>query len=342
MTRTKTLATSLLSLTAAALLALGAGSGATAAPSISHATDASTVSSDSTSDGSTADYWTPERMKNAVSGEVLATKALTRAQAAVGLADLPVSPEQLFPALGRAVTIEGQKATSTKAPSAVDRKANAGEPPVSHIGKVFFTLGGVNYVCSGNSVTSANQSTVSTAGHCVNEGPGAFASNFTFVPAYVDGAAPYGKWTAKALYTTSQWSSSGNMQYDTGFAVMNTLNGQKLSDVVGASGVQFNAPRGLAYKSFGYPAASPFTGESPRSCSGTAADDPYNPQYNTQGIPCNMTGGSSGGPWFIGTSSSGYQNSVNSYGYGGNSTKMYGPYWGTVIQGTYQTASTAP
>lgn len=343
-TRTKTLATSLLSLTAAALLALGAGSGATAGPSISHGTDASTVSSSSASDSNTADYWTPERMKNAVSGDVLATKALTRAQAAVGLANFPVSPDQVFPVLGRAVTtIEGQKATSPEAPSpAVDRKTNDDESPVSHIGKVFFTLGGVNYVCSGNSVTSANQSTVSTAGHCLNEGAGAFASNFTFVPAYLNGTAPYGKWTAKALYTTSQWSSSGAMQYDTGFAVMNTLNGQKLSDVVGASGVQFNAPRELAYKSFGYPAGSPFTGESLNSCSGTAANDPYNPQYNTQGIPCNMTGGSSGGPWFIGTSPSGYQNSVNSYGYGSNSTKMYGPYWGTVIQGTYQTASTAP
>jgi hypothetical protein len=342
-TRTKTLATSVFSLAAAAaaLLALGAGSGATAAPS--HGTDASTVSSTSASDGNTADYWTSERMKNAVSGDVLATKALRRAQAAVGLADLPVSPDQVFPKLGRSVTIDGQKATSTAAPSpVVDRKANAGESSVSHIGKVFFTLGGVNYVCSGNSVTSANQSTVSTAGHCLNEGPGAFASNFTFVPAYLNGAAAYGKWTAKALYTTSQWSSSGNMQYDTGFAVMNTLNGQKLSDVVGASGVRFNAARGLEYKSFGYPAASPFTGESLKSCSGTAANDPYNPQYNTQGINCNMTGGSSGGPWFMGTSSGGYQNSVNSYGYGSNSTKMYAPYWGTVIQGTYQTASTAP
>ncbi|MGO4858460.1 trypsin-like serine peptidase [Arthrobacter sp. 2MCAF14] len=344
MTRTKTLATSMLSLTAAALLALGAGSGATAAPSINNGPDASTASSNSASDGNTADYWTPERMKNAVSGDVLASKALTRAQAAVGLSGLPVSPEQVFSGLGSVLTtIEGQKAASPAAPSpAVGRKTNASESSDSHIGKVFFTLGGVNYVCSGNSVTSANQSTVSTAGHCLNEGPGAFASNFTFVPAYLDGAAPYGKWTAKALYTTSQWSSNGNIQYDTGFAVMNTLNGQKLSDVVGASGVQFNAARGLAYKSFGYPAASPFTGESLKSCSGTAANDPNNPQYNTQGIPCNMTGGSSGGPWFIGTSSSGYQNSVNSYGYGSNSSNMYGPYWGKVIQGTYQTASTAP
>lgn len=343
MTRTKPLATSVLSLTAAALFALGAGSGAAAAPSTSHGTDASTVGSTTPSDANTADYWTPERMKNAVSGDVLVTKALNRVQAAGGLAALPVSPEQVFSGLGRALSIEGQKAGGTAAPTpAVDRKSNAGESPVSHIGKVFFTLGGVNYVCSGNAVTSANQSTVATAGHCLNEGPGAFASNFTFVPAYQDGTAPYGKWTAKSLYTTDQWSSSGNIQYDTGFAVMNTLDGQKLADVVGASGVQFNAARGLAYTSFGYPAASPFTGESLTSCSGTAANDPNNPQYNTQGIPCNMTGGSSGGPWFSGTTTAGYQNSVNSYGYGSNPGTMYGPYWGTVIQGTYQTASTAP
>ena len=129
------------------------------------------------------------------------------------------------------------------------------------------------------------------------------------------------------------------MQYDTGFAVMATLNGKYLSDVVGSSGLQFNAARGLSYKAYGYPAAAPFNGESLKSCSGTATNDPYNPQFNSQGIPCNMTGGSSGGPWFIGASSSGYQNSVNSYGYGSNSTKMYGPYWGSVIQATYTSAA---
>jgi V8-like Glu-specific endopeptidase len=216
------------------------------------------------------------------------------------------------------------------------------ENPVSHIGKVFFTMGGSNYVCSGNSVVSNNKSTVSTAGHCVNEGPGAFATNFVFVPAYLDGAAPYGKWAAKALYTPTQWSSAGDMQYDTGFAVVSQLNGQSLADVVGSSGVQFNAARGLTYKSYGYPAAAPFDGQSLVSCTGPASDDPYNPQFNTQGIPCDMTGGSSGGPWFIGTSSSGYQNSINSYGYSGAPSKvMYGPYWGSVIQQAYSSASSA-
>ncbi len=118
-------------------------------------------------------------------------------------------------------------------------------------------MGGANYVCSGNSVASDNKSTVSTAGHCLNEGPGAFATNFIFVPAYLNGAAPYGKWAAKGLYTPTQWSSAGNMQYDTGFAVMNQLNGQNLADVVGASGVQFNAARGLSLQVLRLPRGRP-------------------------------------------------------------------------------------
>ena len=330
----KTLATSLLSLSAAALLALSAAGAATAAPAPGTApADASGVTSHTVVETGAADYWTEERMRNAIPGDVLANKAMQRGNNSKAALNRPVEA-------GAPSTVEAAAPTlQAKQIQPLQTKANASESPVKHIGKVFFTLAGANYVCSGNSISSGNKSTVSTAGHCVNEGPGAFATKFTFVPAYLNGAAPYGKWTAKALYAPTQWSSAGNMQYDTGFAVMSTLNGQTLSDVVGASGLQFNAARGLSYKSFGYPAAAPFNGESLKSCTGTATNDPYNPSYLTQGIPCNMTGGSSGGPWFIGSSSTGYQNSINSYGYGSNSTTMYGPYWGSVIQQCYATAA---
>ncbi|AXJ10286.1 serine protease [Arthrobacter sp. PM3] len=332
----KTLATSLLTLSAAALLALSAAGAATASPAPAKApAPASDVTSHTVTETGAAEYWTAERMRNAVPGDVLADKAMKRngksSNSAAAL--LEGAAPSTFEATAPTQQSKAQQSQT------LQTKANASESPVPHIGKVFFTLGGTNYVCSGNSVSSGNKSTVSTAGHCVNEGPGAFATKFTFVPAYLNGSAPYGKWTARALYAPTQWSSGGDMTYDTGFAVMSTLNGQYLTDVVGGSGLQFNAARGLSYKSFGYPAAAPFNGESLKSCSGTATNDPYNPQFNTQGIPCNMTGGSSGGPWFIGTSSSGYQNSVNSYGYGSNSTTMYGPYWGSVIQQAYSTAA---
>ncbi|APF41355.1 trypsin-like serine peptidase [Neomicrococcus aestuarii] len=282
-----------------------------------------------------ATYWTAARMKSAIPGDVLTLKA--------GSAAVQRSLNDIAQALSAKSVDQLNTSGSPTKLAAPERKATSSsavsENPVSHIGKVFFTLGGSNYVCSGNSVTSSNGSTVSTAGHCLNEGPGAFATNFVFVPAYKNGAAPYGKFTARTLVAPTQWSSQGSMQYDTGFAVMNTLSGKTLAATVGASGVQFNAARGQTYKAFGYPAARPFNGETLYSCTGTSSNDPYNPAFNSQGIPCNMTGGSSGGPWFLGTSSSGYQNSVNSYGYGSKSTVMYGPYWGTVIQSAYQDAA---
>jgi V8-like Glu-specific endopeptidase len=326
MTRTRSFATSLLSLSAAALLALTAAGGATAAPPAAGDTEHPSVTSAAVDGTGAADYWTAERMRNAIPGDVLAGKALARGNTSSG-----ETVEK-----GPGVTVQG-----TKSKPALHQD----EAPVSHIGKVFFTMGAYNYVCSGNAVASANKSTVTTAGHCVNEGPGDFVTNFVFIPAYENGTAPYGKWTAEALYAPTEWTAKGDMQYDTGFAVVGPVQGQYLSDVVGASGVAFNAPRGLTYKAFGYPAASPFTGRTLVSCYGTASDDKRNRQFNSQGIPCDMTGGSSGGPWFIQGSSSetsgsnGLQNSINSYGYSSGSAVMYGPYWGTVIQTTYNSAA---
>ncbi|MFP5366721.1 MAG: trypsin-like serine peptidase [Actinomycetes bacterium] len=319
MTRTRSLASGLLTLSAAAVLALTTAGGATAAPAEEKDKNASVTSAVLDAAG-VAEYWTADRMRSAIPGDVLAGKALERGNRS------------------SSAIVEKGKNSQVKATKGKPTIAQS-EVPVSHIGKVFFTLGGSNYVCSGNAVSSTNGSTVSTAGHCLNEGPGAFATKFIFVPAYENGAAPYGQWTAKSLHAPTQWSGSGDMAYDTGFAVMNRdASNRTLTEVVGGSGVAFNQPRGLAYKSFGYPAASPFNGETLKSCTGTATNDPNNPQFGTQGIPCDMTGGSSGGPWFIGTDSSGLQNSVNSYGYN-RSAVMYGPFWGSVIQQTYNVAS---
>ncbi|TPV48652.1 hypothetical protein FJ661_18560 [Pseudarthrobacter phenanthrenivorans] len=319
MTRTRSLASGLLTLSAAAVLALTTAGGATAAPAEEKDKNASVTSAVLDAAG-VAEYWTADRMRSAIPGDVLAGKALERGNRS------------------SSAIVEKGKNSQVKATKGKPTIAQS-EVPVSHIGKVFFTLGGSNYVCSGNAVSSTNGSTVSTAGHCLNEGPGAFATKFIFVPAYENGAAPYGQWTAKSLHAPTQWSGSGDMAYDTGFAVMNRdASNRTLTEVVGGSGVAFNQPRGLAYKSFGYPAASPFNGETLKSCTGTATNDPNNPQFGTQGISCDMTGGSSGGPWFIGTDSSGLQNSVNSYGYN-RSGVMYGPFWGSVIQQTYNVAS---
>jgi hypothetical protein len=206
--------------------------------------------------------------------------------------------------------------------------------PPEH-GKVFFTLGGADYQCSGTALDSANRSVVWTAGHCVNEGPGAFATNWAFVPAYRDGSAPYGIWTARALVTTAPWAEQGNFGYDLGAAVVGTSGFGALNDVVGGRGVAFNYDRNQTYSSYGYPAAPPFNGQRLHVCESQLARSDSSTSPPTMGIGCDMTGGSSGGGWVVGDS----VYSVNSYGYLTQPNMMYGPYQGAVAQALYGDAS---
>jgi V8-like Glu-specific endopeptidase len=202
-------------------------------------------------------------------------------------------------------------------------------------GKVFFSDGAANYVCSGTALTSGNESVVWTAGHCVNEGPGGFYTNWAFVPAYKDGARPYGTWTARELLTTSAWGNGGDFGYDLGAAVVNTSGGATLTDTVGSRGIAFNQAAEQHYGSHGYPAAPPFSGgrmficEADLGTRDTSADPP------TMGIGCDMTGGSSGGGWVVGNDVL----SVNSYGYTTQPNVMYGPYQGSVAQQLYTSAA---
>ena len=204
-------------------------------------------------------------------------------------------------------------------------------------GKVFFSDGGTNYVCSGTALTSGNESVVWTAGHCVNEGPGAFYTNWAFVPAYKDGARPYGTWTARTLLTTSGWRNSGDFSYDLGAAVVNTSSGATLTDTVGSRGVAFNQSASQHYLSHGYPAAPPFSGGRMYICEADLGTRDTSANPPTMGIGCDMTGGSSGGGWVVGNNVL----SVNSYGYQTQPNVMYGPYQGTVAQQLYTSAGSS-
>jgi len=259
----------------------------------------------SQSASSVAEYWTPERREAAKPAEQRFGGAAARAEAA----PLPWTSAEV-------TTPYTQAPTSTH-------------------GKVFFTLGGNDYVCSGTALLSGNKSVVWTAGHCVNEGPGAFATNWEFVPAYKDGSAPLGAYVAENLFTTSGWGNSGDFSYDLGAAVVAPAGGTALTDRVGGRGIAFNYSRSQTYNSYGYPAAPPFSGERLWKCNSPlqTSDSGANPA--TLGIGCDMTGGSSGGGWIVGSNVV----SVNSYGYDNQPNVMYGPYQGSVAQSLYNAAS---
>jgi hypothetical protein len=207
--------------------------------------------------------------------------------------------------------------------------------PTSTNGKVFFTEGGLNYVCSGTALLSGNKSVVWTAGHCVNDGAGTFHTNWAFVPAYADGSRPYGTWTARSLLTTAGWNNSGDFSYDNGAAIVSLNGGQALTDVVGGRNPSFNYARNQTYVSHGYPAAPPFNGQRLYTCTSPLIYDDTSANPPTMGIDCDMTGGSSGGGWIAG----GGVASVNSYGYTTLPNVMFGPYQGTVSQSLYTQAA---
>jgi V8-like Glu-specific endopeptidase len=318
--RTTTASLGAVAALAAALLTAGPAGAAPSAVASQHA--ATTASAHQR----VVDYWTPERMAAAKDGSVLAPAPAERprGQVEAGAPKIVPAAKPVKPPSGGSGTSTGGYWTS-------------GGRVVATTGKVFFTLSSGNYVCSGSAVTSANESTVLTAGHCVSDA-GTFATNWAFVPAYDDNVRPYGTWTARQLHTTTQWRSGEDFDYDIGFATMNTLGGASLTDTVGAQGIGFNLARGQATHAFGFPAASPYDGSELAYCAGTVVQDTYYGSQD-QGLACDMTGGSSGGPWMVAfNGSTGTLNSVNSFGYRGVRNIMWGPYFGSVAQSLYTSA----
>jgi V8-like Glu-specific endopeptidase len=251
---------------------------------------------------------------------------------------------------GRAVAYAPTSgAASLAAGSSLATRATAGSvwPGTGVIaktaGRVFFTItggadAGRNASCSGSAVTSTNKSVVITAGHCVKIN-GSFHANWMFVPGFDSGNRPFGNWVATNLFTTPQWNASEDLNFDVAAAVVAPLNGQNLVDVVGGQGIAFNQARGRQMYSFGYPAASPFDGSKLIFCAGRTINDPI--QSNDLGLNCTMTGGSSGGPWFLNfneQTGAGILNSVNSFKYNFAPNFMFGPFFGNDAQAVYNAA----
>lgn len=214
-------------------------------------------------------------------------------------------------------------------------------------GRVLFTMGGSNWICSASVVTdggaSNGYSTIVTAGHCVTDGPSDWASMWMFIPDFDDApiytcdAPSRGCWVAERLAAHATFESGGGFGNDTvhvdyGFARVG-LGGVDggalldLDDLVGAYSLRTSATSLSDNQwAFGYPAEGKYKGKDLIYCRGSLIADPYG--SDTWGMGCKMNGGSSGGPWLHGTTTpetdSGTVSSVNSYGYAGLAY-MFGP-----------------
>jgi V8-like Glu-specific endopeptidase len=200
-------------------------------------------------------------------------------------------------------------------------------------------------------------SLVLTAAHCAYDESGkAFATNWLFIPEY--DSAPtsncantrYGCWTAQALVVHNGYAGAGGFNstattYDFAFAVV-AAGGKsvgQLDATVGSFAVSTSSLAvGTRVYAFGYPAAGKYNGTDLTYCSGPVFEDPYNAR-KTWGLKCDMTGGSSGGPWlsnFTESSGTGTLRSLNSYRYNGINA-IHGPKFNTNTQAVYNAANGA-
>ncbi|WP_181449127.1 trypsin-like serine peptidase [Nonomuraea aridisoli] len=291
------------------------------------------------------DYWTPERMAKAlpiglldvVTGERGLTGQVARLlpDLSGGRSDLAV-PREL---MGSNRLTGARPDTST-----AGSRWMTGGLVSRTTGRVFLTVSGADFVCSASTIKSANRDVVVTAGHCVKDGAGAWAANWTFVPGYgTAGTHPFGKYTARRMFVASPWSRSGDDNYDVGMVVLNTSRGRHVADVVGAQDIAFNGSRGGQVFGFGYPADPPYDGTRLVYCAGRLRADPHR-QTRDQGLGCAMTAGSSGGPWmtrFDPATGRGTITSVSSFKYSDDRRTMYGPYFGDAVKTLYNTAQRA-
>ncbi len=211
--------------------------------------------------------------------------------------------------------------------------------PYSTVGVLFFKQAGVSYRCSAASIGNNG---IWTAGHCIHKGDGELDGNgsvidqgtwsteVVFVPAYQNGNTPFGVWRAIELWITPEWFTSQDLRYDMGGVVLDDNPG-KLSQLVGNLGFAYNMENSLHWMNIAYPAAPPFNGSTQQICAGSFAYADTNWQTPSPvAMGCDLTSGSSGGPWILkfgGQGSPNYLNGNNSYRYGSYPEELYSPYF---------------
>ena len=205
--------------------------------------------------------------------------------------------------------------------------------PYSTVGVLFFSQDGKDYRCSAASIGS---NALWTAGHCVHDGNGTvdgWSDNVVFAPAYKNGNTPFGTWTFYDLVTRVAWFSGKDFRFDIGGVILEpNASGKTVNEIVGSLGFAYNLNPNQHWFNIGYPVGAPFDGKTMQICAASFARNA--PSYTSpmpMAMGCDMTPGSSGGPWIINFSGSpgntNYINGNTSYRYTGFEEEIYSPYF---------------
>jgi len=252
-------------------------------------------------------------------------------------------------AVGAVVAVGAQALPSQAATTGRGLRLLHGGPAAAAVGKVFFTLAAKDFVCSGALVRSKHADVVVTAAHCVRSGQGQWATNWTFVPGYHDGADPYGQYSARRFFVSPRWTgpNTGSERYDVAFVRVAPVRPS------GARSGRASAPAGLPIRFgasqtavapsldyvLGYPALPPYSGLYANYCAGWAAASAARP--GSVRTACLMTAGDSGGPWLAGYSpraGTGTITAVTAYKLAGDPRTLYGTVLGPSARALYLSA----
>lgn len=172
-------------------------------------------------------------------------------------------------------------------------------------GKLFFKADGADAVCSAASIMTRRRNQVITAGHCVHTGPNVglldqphFYSDWLFVPRYRHGRAPLSRWVSRNAWAFNGWIENEAFRYDQAIISFRRRDGRRLVNRIGGNEVAWGKrPRHDGVRIWGWPAQSPYDGETARRCDGRTSR--FEGTADAAMRQCDLTGGASGGPWLL-------------------------------------------
>lgn len=251
---------------------------------------------------------------------------------------IPLSPNQQIRAAGasgHAVPLDGGRAASTVGLLIID---------------------GGTHRCSASIVTSDSRRVLATAAHCVWLRGRWTLDGAYFVPGYDGGTEPWGRWAVEAAWVPRSWQQANSpieavaSAHDVAFVrLAPNRSGQLAEDVLGSQGIWFDAPPTTTVTALGYPATGEFDGQQLEGCTGPAHAEPE-PRHAGEGngqsdgevliLDCDMTEGSSGGPWLVGSRSAAGEGQVIGVVSGISGSDLISARYGAEAEQAYRAADT--
>jgi V8-like Glu-specific endopeptidase len=173
------------------------------------------------------------------------------------------------------------------------------------IGRLFTNAG----TCSA-SVISGNSIIVTAAHCCWNRSTNSWIGGWSFAPGYNDGRAPYGMFNWAAARVPNSWINNGDIPSDVCLIrLQNNAQGRPVTYYTGWLGRAWNYPPSQPMWAFGYP-GNIGGGNNLVSCTAQSSAQPSSCGSGVLNMRCNMTYGSSGGPWIMDYGSGNHVNST--------------------------------